>query len=434
MSIDIITMYTPRKSITSDLKTIEELLLQPYPLDPGSLEYLIEQSINLFYDGPVRIICNILRNKVVNSIDRDNMSEFIRRSSTYGNMKLAFGKSLKSIGRCPKKERNWLRVIMNQQEVKSLYKPIIPSAKQGETVLDISDLSGNLKEFPEFIERMSKLDKISRSLIVNFSKFTYASALAVVAQWILANNFVRKYDLSNTPEEMLVYLKNIGFEDALVNPKINISQDLMDWAVGLTRINKDLPTEEVTKKIVDILDTFINPTPSDRSALFILIAEMIENVHRHSKSKVDGFAVAQVYPKKLKMGVTLVDAGIGIKESFNIGNPSIPIDNLTTDEDFLRESVKLHSTSKRDEHSGYGLYILSELIGKNRGTFLLTSGMSTLVGYYKNGKTVFDCYHHSYWQGTIVSVVLDLQRPLPINQIYDEMPTLPGEDNDLFIF
>ena len=42
---------------------------------------------------------------------------------------------------------------------------------------------------------------------------------------------------------------------------------------------------------------------------------MIENVHRHAETPTDGFAVAQVYPKKLKMGITLVDAGIGVRAS-----------------------------------------------------------------------------------------------------------------------
>jgi hypothetical protein len=165
------------------------------------------------------------------------------------------------------------------------------------------------------------------------------------------------------------YLDNIRFSDALVNPEIVVSQDPMDWAVGLTRINRELSTEKVTDKIVDILTTFINPKADDRSALSVMIAEMIEKVHRHAQAPVDGFAVAQVYPQRLKMGVTLVDAGIGVRRSFEGGEPSIPIAGLQTDEDFLRAAITLHATSKSSGHSGYGLYLLSELISRNGGSY-----------------------------------------------------------------
>ena len=222
------------------------------------------------------------------------------------------------------------------------------------------------------------------------------------------------------------YLENIRFAEALVNPEIVVSPDPMDWAVGLTRINRELSTEKVTDKIVDILTTFINPKADDRSALSVMIAEMIENVHRHAQAPVDGFAVAQVYPQRLKMGITLVDAGIGVRKSFENGEPSISIAGLKTDEDFLRAAIKLHVTSKSLGHSGYGLYLLSELISRNRGTFLLASGRATLVGYRRAGKLFIESVQNRPWQGTIISVIIDLKRELPLNQIYKEMPLPEG--------
>jgi len=144
---------------------------------------------------------------------------------------------------------------------------------------------------------------------------------------------------------------------------------MMDWAVGLTRINQDLPTHEVTNKIVDIIDTFIHPRGEERQALQILLAEMIENVHRHAEAEEDGFAVAQVYPQRLKMGITLVDSGIGVRASFERGDPSVSLAGLQSDADYLREACKLHSTSKRTRHSGYGLFLLTQVIARNRGTF-----------------------------------------------------------------
>jgi anti-sigma regulatory factor (Ser/Thr protein kinase) len=284
------------------------------------------------------------------------------------------------------------------------------------------------------IDRLGSLRESAREVQMKLGDFTYAAALAVVAQWILAHQLVSRYEFAETSEQMLRYLDRIGFAAALRNPEIKISEDPMDWAVGLTRINRDQPTERVTEKIVDILHTFVNPAPDDRQALAVLISEMIENVHRHAQSPVDGFAVAQVYPKQLKMGITLVDAGIGVRASFATGEPSIDISHLNSDVDFLREAVKLYSTSKRGRHSGYGLYLLTQLVARNRGTFLLTSGGATLMGYQRSRQTVFDAFTHRSWRGTIVSVIIDLNRGLPLLKIYEEMPLPAGfQDDDLFV-
>jgi hypothetical protein len=164
-----------------------------------------------------------------------------------------------------------------------------------------------------------------------------------------------------------------------------------------------------------------------------MIAEMIGNVHRHAQAPVDGFAVAHVYPRRLKMGITLVDAGVGVRRSFETGEPSIPIASFQDDEDFLRAAIQLHATSKSSARSGYGLYLLSELISRNGGTFLLASGHSTLSGYRRAGKLFVESFHHRRWEGTIVSIIIDLTRALPLSQIYREMPLPEGlTHEDLF--
>jgi hypothetical protein len=297
----------------------------------------------------------------------------------------------------------------------------------------LSKLQGSIDQFPEFLDRLAVLPKGLQDLDIEFAEFTYASALAVIAQWILANGVVDRYTIGRTSPQMRQYLERVRFAEALRNPTIKVSPDPMDWAVGLTRINRESATEKVTEKIVDILTTFVNPKPADSSALYVLISEMIENIHRHAAAPVDGFAVAQVYPKHLKMGITLVDAGIGVRSSFEQGQPSIDIGQLATDADFLHAAIRLHATSKRQGHSGYGLFLLSELLSRNRGTFLLTSGSATIVGYRRRDALYVETFTHRPWQGTIISVVIDLQHELPLDQIYKEMPLPQGvTDDDLF--
>ena len=133
------------------------------------------------------------------------------------------------------------------------------------------------------------------------------------------------------------------------------------------------------------------------------------------------------------MGITLVDAGIGVRSSFENGEPSIDIDAFTSDEDFLRAAFQLHATSKSRGHSGYGLYLLSEVISRNRGTVLLTSGSATIVGYRERKALRVEGHSHRPWSGTVVSVIIDLHNRLPLNQVYKEMPLPEGmAEDDLF--
>ena len=321
-----------------------------------------------------------------------------------------------------------------QPGVAATPKPFESSSRIGASEsLVLDDLQWSVDRLPDLLDRIGRVDVGRRSVQIRLGSFTYASALAVLAEWILANHLVRHHEIE-CPPEMEAYLDRIRFEAALKNREIRVSPDERDWAVGLTQINRDLPTEDVTAKIVDIIDTFIHPDPQTRQAFQTLIAEMIENVHRHAEASVDGFAVAQVYPKRLKMGITLVDSGIGVRESFERGQPSIPIEGLRTDADFLRAACKLHATSKPSRHSGYGLYLLSEVVARNRGTFSISSGCATLVGYLRSKEVVFDAFSHAPWKGTIVSAIINLHNSLPILEVYRSMPAPEGYSaDDLFV-
>ncbi len=429
-------------SQSGQIHTLTELIRQPYALDPGSLEYLVEESLRV-PDGAVRAVCFVLEADDLSTIERENVENFIRRAANQPTIHRALEKCAKKKGRCPKTEQSWLRRVLLRgagragTERPDRAAPTRSVAAGPETygepvavgwtaLLDLRDLSGKIDELPRLLDRLGEVPDGIGAVDIRLGEFTYSSALAVIAQWILARGLAGKCAFPECPPKMKVYLENIHFFEALINPEIRVSQDPMDWAVGLTRINRELSTENVTDKIVDILTTFINPKPDDRSTLSVMIAEMIENVHRHAQAPVDGFAVAQGYPQRLKMGITLVDGGIGVRKSFELGEPSIPIADLHTDEDFLRAAIKLHATSKSSGHSGYGLYLLSELISRNGGTFLLASGHATLIGYRRDGKLFVESYENRYWQGTIVSVIIDLTRDLPLLQIYKEMPLPEG--------
>jgi hypothetical protein len=435
-------------SQTDQIHALTELIRHPYALDPGSLEYLVEESLRV-PEGTVRTVCSLLEINTLSPIELENVENFIRRAATQLPIQRALEKCAKKKGRCPKAKQPWLRRVLSRavssDRAQRPDRParrvdvVAPRAAAGFTAIgslasiDLRDFSGKIDEFPRLLDRLGEISEGASRVDIRLGEFTYSSALAVLAQWILARGLATRFSFPDCPPNMRGYLENIRFEEALVNPEIIVSPDPMDWAVGLTRINRELSTERVTDKIVDILTTFINPKADDRSALSVMIAEMIENVHRHAQAPVDGFAVAQVYPRRLKMGITLVDAGIGVRRSFETGEPSIPIASFQNDEDFVLAAIRLHATSKSSAHSGYGLYLMSELISRNGGTFLLASGHATLIGYRRAGKLFLESFQNRRWEGTIVSIIIDLTRALPLNQIYREMPLPEGSTHeDLF--
>lgn len=409
-------------------RDIASLLLQDYEVDPGSIEFLLEEALQIAPDGPVRVSCFILRRMDLTQIRRKNLSLYVQRAIRDERLRRLFEKAAKKHGRCPNVERGWLR---NQLAATSADARSRPRAASVETeILDLSDISVSIDQVPALLNLMGA-GRPPGSLKIRLNDFTYASGLAILAQWILANQMERGFEFECSPA-MQAYLDDIRFSAALRNRQIMISPNPMDWAIGLTRINRDQPTEIVTKKIVEILQVFVNPSPGDLQALEVLISEMIENVHRHAASPVDGFAVAQVYPKKLKMGITLVDAGMGIRKSFEEGDASVDVSSFGSDADFLHEATRLYSTSKKTRHSGYGLFLLAELIRRNRGTLLLTSGSASLIGYARSGGMHFDEVRHAPWSGTIVSVIIDLHNQLPLLDIYREMPS-DSHDESLFV-
>jgi hypothetical protein len=229
------------------------------------------------------------------------------------------------------------------------------------------------------------------------------------------------------------YLERIGFMAALDGRQRAALDDATDWSVRLTRLDRDARAHEITEAILEILDTFVAPTPEDRGSFGILLGELIENVGRHANITTPAFVVAQVYPKKFKLGITVADAGIGIRQSFLQGDVEEYKDATKPDDFFISLALQQLVTSKRKAHAGYGLFILSELIYRNLGTYLVSSGTATVVGYRQGGAHKREVQQHAPWSGTVVSMIVNLNAKLPLSEVYKTMPLPPGfEQEDFF--
>jgi anti-sigma regulatory factor (Ser/Thr protein kinase) len=359
-----------------------------------------------------------------------NLTLFVERARRVPQVQARLRAATARRGRCPRHMASWLRGKLTIPLSKAYPSRIPPSTSH--VLLDLSDLAGGFAQFPELLTRLSTIPAGVSHLTIHLGEFFYATGLAVLAEHIERLQMQNSYDVVGTPG-MQDYLNRINFHYALKDRPRELRPSRMDWAVGLTRIGADRPSDEIANDIFEIICTFINVRRADQQSLFILIAEMIENVIRHARITRDGFAIAQVYPRQLKMGLAFVDSGIGVRRSFEEGEPSVSISGLREDVDFLRAACELHVTSKARAHSGYGLFLLSQVIANNHGTFLLSSGHGTLVAYQERRDVRMDALTHGAWEGTVVAAIVDLHQELSVGRVYAGMPPLEGmEDAELF--
>jgi len=203
----------------SELAAFIDLLRQPYPLDPGSLEVLVEEAQKL-PRGTVHAICSLLEGRELTSVERENVENFIRRATNNVGIMRDFVRSVRPVGRCPKSERAWLRrlLVPAADSAKSDLPPATQQAPVRHSLwpgplaterLDLRDLSGSISEFPELLDRLGELSEGPGRLDVALAEFTYSSALAVIAQWIFAKDLRDTFSFVDTAPQMRRYLDDI---------------------------------------------------------------------------------------------------------------------------------------------------------------------------------------------------------------------------------
>jgi len=169
-------------------------------------------------------------------------------------------------------------------------------------------------------------------------------------------------------------------------------------------------------------------------ALTITLAELIENVYRHAENDYPAYVIAQAHPNKNRLHLVIVDTGIGLYDSFRRSDSDSIRNLINKEKDALKMAIKPYVTSKTQRHSGYGLYIVSEMIYRHRGIFRLTSGKTTLLrspstgGWHKNMQT--QMLDNLRWQGTELALQFNLTNPLPLLDVYN---TLKSTEDEFFV-
>lgn len=267
----------------------------------------------------------------------------------------------------------------------------------------------------------------------------YVYGLAITAAWCARNAAAVSVECSSPA--CSTYLENIGFRDIVERNRTvdSVRYDAENY-VALTQISpgETERVNEISCRIGSLFASHTGLSNTQRTALEIAIAEIVENVYRHSGSTFPGYVLAQAHPNERKLHLVVADTGIGILDSFRRADNPAAVRYAKSESKALAGAVKPLVTTKRSRHSGYGLYVVSQLAHLNKGAFRLTSGRSTYLDQPRRSRAKAsrrpnEISQHLYWRGTVVGLLLEMDGPLDIRSVYKLLPVPEGyEEEDFF--
>lgn len=368
------------------------------------------------------------------------LGELARRDDRWRRIVL---KSMRSKGRCPRAIRAGLRGHVEHATAPRAHPAPLESASAEVPAAAASRLqvargrihlttqASSVRGIPSLLQAISDV-KAPRRLQLDLSgcDHVYLPALAILASWARSRSV--SIELAGESPETSAYLDRCGFMDAVEGRPHVVGALDAGRRVALDPIEAGTHADVLASRIVRIVDDHGMVASSDRGSLLIVFAELIENVIRHATSGAGALVGAELYPRKSKLTVVVVDAGIGIRESFLRGrNPEAKV-RIQRGEDPLRLAVLPLVTSKPVTpefpvaHAGYGLFLASEIAVRNHGTFMLASDDRSLSMYQRHARRHAVSVRHARWKGTIVCLVMDLSNVVPLRDVYQTLPRPDG--------
>lgn len=416
-------------------QAIADLLNSGYALDPGAVRTCADWWLESLREAeqPVDSACGILNGLSVGA--RANALLVGRLVIVeYPGLRKALLRACKKKGKILPRQRSFVRKLVSPGAADSIRERSIVEVKgAGEVVLTLTPDNTRFQDIPRLFAELHDIDRqgfSQRQLKIAVGDFVYASGLAIVAAWCAARATLPSIDFADRKAEE--YCRRIGFSEALGGTFPNLATRQDDWSLRLTPIVTTTIPERTASQMLNILDVFVAPSRDVRNALAVLLGELVENVHRHAEPKSPGFVVAQVYPDRLKLGITIADSGIGIPASFHKSPLPQYSARTLSDAAAVEEAIRPLATSKPSNHSGYGLYVLAELIARNHGSFIIGSGTAMLTGYGRRGRLETESRAIAPWRGTVVATIIDLKQPLPLDEVYSTLPMPRGFNADDF--
>ncbi|MBN2594273.1 MAG: hypothetical protein JXA81_12265 [Sedimentisphaerales bacterium] len=203
-----------------------------------------------------------------------------------------------------------------------------------------------------------------------------------------------------------VYIDSMGINYVLKNCESTQDWDESRQNTGLHVIKTH---QDVTRFVHSVGQ--LGPGPGDETmdALRYGMAELGRNVVQHSNSAIGGVAIAQFFPDRGAIQISISDCGCGILSSLMTTYPELKND---------LEGLKLallphvsgafrHGMYSASENAGLGLFFTKEICWRSGGSFWIASNRA-LIGVTDNEASGNQRIYRQInnWQGT--SVTMDL--------------------------
>ena len=176
---------------------------------------------------------------------------------------------------------------------------------------------------------------------------------------------------------------------------------------------------DVARELTQALEERSKLDSTARNAIYTCLGELCFNVPHHAGSETGGVASAQSYPQLHRFEATIVDLGVGIRESLR-QNPSYAA--LDSDVSAIETALELGVTSKPGDkgptrHSGYGLSVTQHLLQRNGGRLVIRSGR----GEVHVGADPIVAEREVDFPGTLVVMEAWTNTPLDVSVVYQEL-------------
>ncbi|HCN76986.1 MAG TPA: hypothetical protein DIT13_07315 [Verrucomicrobiales bacterium] len=259
--------------------------------------------------------------------------------------------------------------------------------------------------------------------------YLYSCVFPIIAAWrkSLPDGVEVEMNDNSLEEAAKRLLQNVGIVDIVEQ---NTEAPALVYSktgnVPLQPIVRGHSVESTVNKIYKMVDEWAGYL-RDISAFRVILTELCENVLVHSGSTTPGYLHAKVHRSQHgdKCEITIADSGIGIRNSYLEGtNEEVKQRLLKANAsaveialDGLNSSKPREITPGGSSHFGYGLFTIKRLIELNRGHLTVVSGDEFVtVNRFKTEKKKLQ----TPWSGTIISLLLDLANPLPLEDVYEE--------------
>ena len=273
--------------------------------------------------------------------------------------------------------------------------------------------------------------KTGDTITLEFSRdeFAYLTGLVLIAAWrkALPSGVSVHLDDSYCSAPTQRFLTNTGFREVINTGHETPSALPRVGRVPLRPITNQFAKEATVNDVVSIFDEYAGHV-RDTNPFRVLISELCENVLAHSEFISPGYVCARVLDKSMKAEIAIADTGIGIAESYRRGTNSSAKERIAKGAsplelavDGLNSSKPVAGRGSTRSYYGFGLLIARRLIEENRGQLFLISGGESLHAD-RFGKHLDKLSHP--WNGTFIGLVIDLNNPLPLAEIYEQAAEL----------